>query len=248
MEQKDIHELIKSKSIEEKKLRIRSVVVILVIFFAGLIWLFWTNNQVNMINKEIITLNDTIVRISKEITTLNDTIVSKESTIKKLEDDIILLYKELHAADNLKNYKIDISAADIKSFMYIHEVGINLAFKKIIDLQNEEIRFSLHGVSLDQGFNSPAFMSYILVSIGVLESIESKSSNLAMKFNQVNDNYQLGDIIIYKSGYCMMYFASTYPNNNEYDSFVIGMTPFGVLALKPDFAEKVKILRPNYDN
>ena len=114
-----------------------------------------------------------------------------------------------------------------------------------IYFQNREIEFNVNGKSPEEGFNSPSFMTYLLSNIGTIETIELNTTSLESKFDKVSDDYQAGDIVIYKSGYCMMYFATNNPND-EYDSFVFGMTPSGVLALKPDFAEEIARVRPRY--
>ena len=43
-----------------------------------------------------------------------------------------------------------------------------------------------------------------------------------------------GDLVFYPAGYAMFYFAD--PSEGP---FVVGMTPFGVTALKSDFAKPV---------
>lgn len=233
MEQKDINHIIDSKNKQEKRARNRSVLTISVLFLIGLSWLFWTNNQVNRMHDKIIDLNDTIQ--------------SKELKIEQLQESVTNLNFHLHEADNFKTYKVDISPEDKKYYLYTDEINrsVSEVFKKMMDFQNQEVEFNINGKSAEKGFNSPAFMTYLLSTIGIIDSIELNSSGLISKFDRVSDNYQPGDIIIYKAGYCMMYFANNYINN-DYDSFVFGMTPSGIIALRPDFAEEIVRLRPRY--
>lgn len=230
MEEKDINQLIDSKNTQERSYRNRSIIVILALFFAGLSWLFWTNNQVNNMNDKILVLNDTIQ--------------SKESKIVLLQDSLTRINIYLHEADNFKTQKINITPEDRKHY-YSSTGQINEVFARMIYFQNREIEFNVNGKSPEEGFNSPSFMTYLLSNIGTIETIELNTTSLESKFDKVSDDYQAGDIVIYKSGYCMMYFATNNPND-EYDSFVFGMTPSGVLALKPDFAEEIARVRPRY--
>ncbi|MEM7550769.1 MAG: hypothetical protein AAF363_13890 [Bacteroidota bacterium] len=200
-------------------------------FVGGLLWLIWTNNQVNE-NK---------LRVSVLIRTIE----SKEQQIQRLEEDLTQLNNYLHEADNFATYKIDISPEDRKYYLYTGEIPeqVQLVFRRIIDSQNEGVKFSLYGETPGQGFNSPSFITYILNEERIAESVRTNSSELSYMFEKVYDNYRSGDLLIYKSGYCMMYFTNNYTDTG---SFVIGMTPSGILALKQNFAEEIAHLRPNY--
>ena len=54
------------------------------------------------------------------------------------------------------------------------------------------------------------------------------------EIKKAGDRDRTGDLVFYPAGYAMFYFAD--PREGP---FVLGMTPFGITALKSDFAKPV---------
>jgi hypothetical protein len=50
-----------------------------------------------------------------------------------------------------------------------------------------------------------------------------------------------GDLVFYPSGYVLFWYV-----DQRNQPFVIGMTPSGIIALEPDFAQRVGVRRPQY--
>jgi hypothetical protein len=76
------------------------------------------------------------------------------------------------------------------------------------------------------GFTSPGFAQFILQRTG--------SPNVAIESLPVREGPpHPGDLIRYYSGYTLFYFPAT--DAPSHAAFVIGMTPYGVGALTPDF-------------
>lgn len=86
-------------------------------------------------------------------------------------------------------------------------------------------------------FDSPGFAAYLLTEQGLIagssEDIHYKLRNILPSI----DSPENGDLAFYEGGYTMFYFQDPYTQEN----FVIGMTTFGIVAMKYDFAPRIGI-------
>lgn len=85
--------------------------------------------------------------------------------------------------------------------------------------------------TLQEGFNSPAYAAYVLQKTGIVERDLPLSAVLdtlpAERFapdSRVRPN--TGDIVVYKTGYHLFYYR-----DDDRNEFVVGMTPFGIVAV-----------------
>jgi hypothetical protein len=109
----------------------------------------------------------------------------------------------------------------------------------ILDLRQRRIKWKPGGQSAQEGFDSPSFAMYILRqkrASGIEVRPESLSEASRSLYDKLPPTTQprTGDLVFYPAGYAMFYFAD--PREG---SFVLGMTPFGITALKSDFAKPV---------
>jgi len=111
---------------------------------------------------------------------------------------------------------------------------------EILDLRQRRIKWKPGGQSLQEGVDSPSFAMYLLrqkhASEIVLRPGESLSEAGRSLYDKLPPTTQprTGDLVFYPAGYAMFYFAD--PRDGP---FVLGMTPFGITALKSDFAKPV---------
>jgi hypothetical protein len=110
----------------------------------------------------------------------------------------------------------------------------------ILELRQRRIKWKTGGQSPQEGFDSPSFAMYILrqkrasgIEPRPGESLSEASRSLYDRLPTINQP-RTGDLVFYPAGYAMFYFAD--PGEG---SFVLGMTPFGITALKSDFAKPV---------
>jgi hypothetical protein len=110
----------------------------------------------------------------------------------------------------------------------------------ILDLRQRRFKWKLGGQSPQEGFDSPSFAMYILrqkrasgIELRPGESLSEASRNLYDKLPPTTQP-RTGDLAFYPAGYTMFYFADA-----REGPFVLGMTPFGITALKSDFAKPV---------
>jgi hypothetical protein len=110
----------------------------------------------------------------------------------------------------------------------------------ILDQRQRRIKWKPGGQSPQEGLDSPSFAMYMLkqkrvsgIEVKPGESLSEASRSLYDKLPSTTQP-RTGDLVFYPGGYAMFYFAD--PREGP---FVLGMTPFGVTALKSDFAKPV---------
>jgi len=108
-------------------------------------------------------------------------------------------------------------------------------FFSLLQLQSQGVKFSIRGNSIEEGFNSPNFAVYVLQENNLLPSDYDPAKRPWEQLPHITEPGQ-GDLVYYKSGYTMFYFV------DEGNPCVIGMTPAGILSLKPEFSEIVGYL------
>lgn len=235
LNQENINELLIALSKKESSFKKRTIIYIIVLIFFGAAWLIYTNMEV--------------ANLKSKSDDLQAHIVSLDSIILTKEKDIAFLETTLHESDNFKTSKITIDPIAIKTLSFSNQLGKGPQelFIEIKELQDRSTKFNSNGKTPEDGFSSSAMISFVLKKKGYLKSVTTNASQLSDALPTSNGKLKSGDIIIYKSGYAMLYIRYVNDSNNtDVLEFVIGMTPFGILELKPDFTEKLKVLRPNY--
>lgn len=109
-----------------------------------------------------------------------------------------------------------------------------------MDLRRREVKWRLGGQSPTEGFDSPSFAAFVLRELNLPggdvhpeESLLATSRRLWERLPSVPQP-SVGDLVFYPAGYVLFYFV-----DQQQQPFVIGMTPFGISALKPNFARVV---------
>ena len=110
----------------------------------------------------------------------------------------------------------------------------------ILDLRQRRLKWKPGGQSAQEGFDSLSFALYTLkkqralgIELPAGASLAEASRNLYERLPVIAQP-RTGDLVFYPAGYAMFYFAD--PRDGP---FVLGMTPFGITALKADFAKPV---------
>ena len=161
-----------------------------------------------------------------------------QKQVDVLNRDLQFLTDQLAQASTFKRYAVDIREEEIKDLRPpFPDSQLNLLYD-MFALRFDEVSFSPSGNSVEEGFNSPRFAVYMMQQHGLLPADYDPSK---LPWEQLSPTRQPenGDLVFYKSGYTMFYFKTPV-------EFVMGMTPVGILTLRPDFAPILGYLRVNY--
>ena len=162
-----------------------------------------------------------------------------KNQVTELQAQLAETQKALSEAVNLSRAVRPIDAANAKE-LASRFPGSESLLLDILDLRQRRIKWKTGGQSAQEGFDSPSFAMYMLrqkhapgIELHAGETLSEASHTLYEKLPPTTQP-KTGDLAFYPGGYAMFYF--TEPREGP---FVLGMTPFGVAALKSDFAKPV---------
>jgi cell wall-associated NlpC family hydrolase len=162
---------------------------------------------------------------------------SYKNQVTQLQTQLTETQKTLSEAVNLSRAVRTIDYVNAKE-LASRFPGSESLLLDILDLRQRRAKWKLGGQSLQEGFDSSSFAMYVLKqkrATGIeLKSGESLLDASRDLYNRLSPTTQpkTGDLVFYPSGYAMFYFQDQREGN-----FVLGMTPFGITALKADFAK-----------
>lgn len=221
------------------------------------------NAQVSGARQELTAAEGQLAQADAEITTLETEKAALQEQASTYQEEAEKLRKE---ADKLQGQVDDLKkqvdqlnqslesvteqlklATDFKRYAYtgdwtlaVKHIASNYLDQSTIlldlyDMQN--VPWKLGGESPEEGFDSPGFAAYVLDTHGLL-NVPISSARYQRQLRQViparSGSPKIGDLVFYALGYTMFYFE-----DERGTPFVVGMTPVGVLALRPDFAEVI---------
>lgn len=150
------------------------------------------------------------------------------NTSAKLDDTqkrLAAAEDQLHQSANVVRHIRALDLGDVKAMASRGGRSSRYLMEVAEASQSRQIRWGL-GNSTESGFTSPGFAQFILQRTG--------AANAAIDSLPVRQGPpHAGDLIRYATGYTLFYFPATY--DRQHPEFVIGMTPFGIVSLAPDF-------------
>jgi cell wall-associated NlpC family hydrolase len=157
--------------------------------------------------------------------------------VTELQAQLADTQKTLSETVNLGRAMRPIDFANAKEFASRFP-GSESLLLEMLDLRQRRIKWKTGGQSMQEGFDSSSFAMYMLrqkrvagIELRPGESLSDAGRSLYDKLPPTTQP-RTGDLVFYP-GYMMFYFA------DSQGPFVFGMTPFGVTALKSDFAKPV---------
>jgi hypothetical protein len=208
-----------------------------------------TQDQLDRTRTDLTITEENLLVAQQTLTATGKTLIDVQQTLSRTQDQLTQIEQEKQKVQNeLDKINNGLRDASIQlgfstDFLkYAAPVDWVLALKEIASYYPQqskilvdiyylrEARWKLGGFSPEEGFDSPSFAAYVL---GKNNLIKDPASNRYQLQNVLprRSQPQVGDVVFYQSGYTMFFFKDEMGN-----PFVLGMTPVGVLALKPDFA------------
>jgi hypothetical protein len=237
---------------QEKSERSRAVLYSLLPVAVTVVLLGYTASSIRNAQKQVDALKTAASTYTTQIDTLkkNTEVYQTQSQslqgdtenyknqVTELQAQLAETQKALSEAVNLSRAVRTIDYANAKEFASRFP-GSESLLLDLLDLRQRRIKWKSGGQSPQEGFDSPTFAMYMLrkrasgIEPRPGESLSEASRSLYDKLPPVNQP-RTGDLVFYPAGYAMFHFADPHEG-----SFVVGMTPFGITALKSDFAKPV---------
>jgi hypothetical protein len=202
--------------------------------------------QVDDLKNEASTYTTQIDTLKKDTETYKAQAQSLQTDTENYKNQVTELQAQLAETQKTLSEAVNLSRA-VRTIDYVNAKELASRFPgseslltDILDLRQRRIKWKLGGQTPQEGFDSPSFAMYILKQKRASgleqrpgESLLDASRDL---YNRLPSTTQpkTGDLAFYPAGYAMFYFQD--PREG---SFVLGMTPFGITALKADFAKPV---------
>jgi uncharacterized protein YoxC len=160
-----------------------------------------------------------------------------KNQVTQLQTQLAETQKSLSEAVNLSRSLRTIDSGNAKE-LASRFPGSESLLQQLLDLRQRRTKWKPGGQSVQEGFDSASFAMYMLRQKRVSgteprtgESLLDASRDLSNRLPTTKQP-RTGDLVFYPAGYAMFYFE-----DRGEGSFVLGMTPFGVTALKSDFAK-----------
>jgi len=201
--------------------------------------------QVDALKTEATTYTTQIDTLKKNAETYKTQSHSLQGDTENYKNQVTELQTQLAEAQKALSEAVNLSRG-VRTLDYVNAKELASRFPgseslllDIVDLRQRRIKWKPGGQSPQEGFDSPSFAMYILRqkrAAGIEVRPESLSEASRSLYDKLPPTTQprTGDLVFYPAGYAMFYFAD--PREGP---FVLGMTPFGIAALKSDFAKPV---------
>jgi hypothetical protein len=202
--------------------------------------------QVDALKNEASTYTTQIDTLKKDTETYKAQAQSLKADTENYKNQVTELQAQLTETQKTLSEAVNLGRA-VRTIDYVNAKELASRFPgseslllETLDLRQRRIKWKPGGQTPQEGFDSPSFAMYILKQKRVSgieqrpgESLLDVSRDL---YNRLPPTTQpkTGDLAFYPAGYAMFYFQD--PREG---SFVLGMTPFGITALKADFAKPV---------
>ena len=204
-----------------------------------------TQKQLAQTQMDLTTTQKTLIDTQRTLSTTQVQLKTAEQDTKTLQGQLKDLSNSLDEVSKQLKLATDFSKYEYPGYWeetlklvatYYPQQG-----KVLFDISGlQRAPWKLHGFSPEEGFDSPSFAAYVLGRRGLVKNPASIRYQLQDVLPR-RSHPEVGDVVFYQAGYTMFYFK-----DGRGDSFVIGMTPLGVLALKPDFAPVISYGAVNY--
>lgn len=185
--------------------------------------------------------------LKAEVTSLEAQVQTYARDIATLEADIATLRDQLQQATQLSRFAHPIDLVDLKMLASDFPRATE-ALQLILNLRERAVGWHLGGRTPEQGFDSPSFAAFVLRELGVAAATTADGANLQARAYRLYETLEpvaepdIGDLVFYPAGYALFWFR-----DQRNQPFVVGMTPMGITALEPDFAERLGYRRSGLD-
>lgn len=200
-----------------------------------------SQQQLDTVNSQLAKANDQVKQSQQQLDAVNTQLGQVNEQLKQSQQQVAELKKELADASSFLRFKFSGNILlDLKG-LYSEYPRQGDVLQHILQMQSQNVPWKAGGFSPEEGFDSPSFAAYILVNHQLL-TLPSPEARYSLRDILPNTPQpRIGDLVFYPTGYSMFYFLT-----ESQEPYVIGMTPFGIIALQLKFAPVLGYGRVNY--
>lgn len=189
------------------------------------------------VGQTVLRLTTEIEEKQRELDGATQRLTELQAKLTAVEKQLEADEKALQATTNLKQYEHPVGMMTVKEMFGRSQLQRQAQLLLSILELKDRTGWRVGGRTPTEGFDSPRFAAYLLQN----RHLRDVSEALGNSVNSAQDAIRqalpsepepaIGDVVFYSTGYTMFFFK-----DERGKAFVIGMTPFGVLALDPSFA------------
>lgn len=241
--QAELDRLLESAERKERQARQRALLYTAIPIVMAIALLAWTTIEVRQAMQQVDSAQAEAARFRAEAQTQQAEVDRLMATVLRLNEELDAAQEKLADAAALGKYVHPIDFVDLKAIAS-RNPGTASVLARILSLKDQGVGWRLGGTSPEDGFDSPGFAAFVLKAVGAGLDLGSSERELLARSRELYDRLtrvsepQPGDLVFYPSGYALFHFLDA--NGRP---FVIGMTPLGITALEPDFAQPVGFRR-----
>lgn len=215
----------------ERAARWRVVVfsAIPVLLATALLW--FTGQRIRVANAELASVD---AKLSGEQVKLKEAEAKSadfERQLKQAQEQVASLQKQLQEAMDYRRSLAPTATAFVMKYVAGRYPPQGELFIDIIELLDRGAHWKVGGFSEQEGFDSPSFAAYVLERHHLLPKPASEVRYRLRDVLRAKEAPEVGDLVFYSLGYTMFFCR-----DDAQRPFVLGMTPYGILALRADFA------------
>lgn len=166
-----------------------------------------------------------------KVDTLENRVQTLGEELKQKNDSLKILEESFEFAVNYKDKRFEMGYAADKEMYSVYPRQTQMLTEVRHLIEEDAVKWKLGGSSLEEGFDSPSFATYLINKFSSTQIPKDKTYRLDDYLTKVQQP-RVGDLVIYETGYSMIYFRS------RGKPFVIGMTPVGLASLQLDFGPR----------
>lgn len=212
----------------ERRAFVRTLVLTLIPVVAAAVFLWITVDEVRESERKLDRVQTELATAERERDQAVEERQQAQSQTKALRGELRGVQRQLRRSSDFATHVYRLDWSDVK---LLASQSPELARLLLAIRARRGVPFDLSNTP-ERGFSSPGFAAHILQQLGRLPGDGDPSEALS-RLPSARGSPAPGDIVRYETGYAMFFFR-----DRSGRPFVVGMTPVGIAALRPNFGPK----------
>ncbi len=199
-----------------------------------------THDELNATEQQLAAARERLKAAQQQVNTLTADVARYQRQVEDLNATIQQVQADLQAATQVEQNLYPGKPAAAAQYIAAAQPAQSALLEDLLASQSK-VSWQLGGLDPQAGLDFPSFAAYIMEKHKLIDQPFKDARYNLRKLLPRAGSPQLGDVVFYKLGYVMFYFRD---QNGK--PFVVGMTPDGIVAVDPNFAEIASYGRVKY--